>query len=168
DDKASIQLLGNLSIQNIRSQTLGIGGKELRKLERLVLEKGSILTLGPYMWFRFITESLAIETAKLITEYNSTCIPLKQLHLASPEARKRFEDFVEDHKGSAETSLPRGDRGREARAGEVLSNASFTAFDFLGPTRESDAAVRHRYGDEVLKALKRDRRAVIRDVFGTR
>ena len=38
----------------------------------------------------------------------------------------------------------------------------------MSPTDESDEVVRGRFGDEVLDALRRDRKAVIRDVFGTR
>ncbi|MCZ6793593.1 MAG: hypothetical protein O7J95_08280 [Planctomycetota bacterium] len=167
DDKTSVQLLGNLSLQEIRSRTLGMTPKEMRKLERLVLEKGNILAFGPYFWFRFITESLAIETAKLIAEYNAVCIPSERLHLASPESRERFADFLAEHRSGA-SGGPRRARQGEALRDLSFSSASFTAFDFLGASEESDEVVRQRYGDDVLEALRRDRRAVVRDIFGTR
>ncbi|MEM7233090.1 MAG: hypothetical protein AAF517_12990, partial [Planctomycetota bacterium] len=165
DDKTSVQLLGNMSIQNVRSETLGQSVKERRKLEKLALEKGSILSFGPYFWFRFITESLAIETAKLILEYNAVCIPKAQLHLADEEAKRQFEEFLADHEAKVGGGRP---RKREKASTGRLSGASFTAFDFLGPTEHSDAMVRERFGDEVLAALKQDRKAVVRDIFGTR
>jgi hypothetical protein len=168
DDKSSVQLLGNLAIQEIRCRTLGMRPRELRKLERLDLEKGSILALGPYFWFRFITESLAIETAKLILEYNTTCIPRDRMHLAAPEARERFEEFLAEHRGPVSSGLRRRSERRQHFFGAPLATSSFTAFDFLCATPESDEEVRRRYGEEVLDALKKDRRGVVRDIFGTR
>ncbi|MBN1441809.1 MAG: hypothetical protein JXA90_03820 [Planctomycetes bacterium] len=168
DDKASVQLLGNLSLQSLRFHTMHLTLRQLRKLERLDLDKGSLLALGPYFWFRFITESLAIETAKLIMEYNTTCIPRDQLHLASPRARERFERFLAEHGEVADSPMLRRPGRGEERFDAALSLASFTAFDFLGPTPEGDEAVLRRYGPEVLDALRRDRRAVVRDIFGTR
>lgn len=168
DDKTSVQLLGNLVLQEVRAQTLGMGGKELRKLERLVLEGRGAFTLGPAFWFRFITESLAIETAKLIMEYNTTCIPRDQLHLATPEKRRHFEVFLAEHRGKADSTWRRFSDERRLHYGAPLTASNFTAFDFLGPSSQSDENVRLRYGDEVLEALRRDRCGVVRDIFGTR
>lgn len=167
DDKASRQILGNLSVQSVRTQTLQMSLREVRKLERLDLDRGSILTLGPYFWFRFITESLAIETAKLIMEYSATCIPRDQLHLASDGARERFDRFLSDHRERVEAARLRRQGRGEPRLGDSLTVADFTALDFLGPTPRGDARIEERYGPEVLDALRRDRRAVVREVFGT-
>ena len=128
DDNASVQLLGNLSLRSIRKETLGLEAKALKKLERLSLERGSILTLGPYFWFRFITESLSIETAKLIVEYNTCCIPKGQLILASEESRAQFERFLAE-RSSRRPSIDAG----EEKDNVELATASFTAFDFLEP-----------------------------------
>jgi len=149
-------------------QTLRLTRKELRRLEWLDLAKDRIITLGPYFWFRLVTEGLAIETAKLVMEYNSSCLPLGERHLASPDALRRFEEFL---------AVRRGRRGRaaEARAasalgrlGDPLTTQHFTAVDFLDrdPRREEETGA--SFGEEVLGALREDRRSLIRDIFGTR
>lgn len=168
DDKTSVQLLGNLVVQEIRVQTLRLTRKDIRRLERLDLAKDRIITIGPYFWFRLVTESLAIETAKLVMEYNASCIPLGERHLARPEAVRRFDAFLAVRRG-------RWGRAAEARAasalgrlGEPLSTRSFTAVDFLDrdPCREEETEA--LFGEDVLRALREDRRNLIREIFGTR
>jgi hypothetical protein len=166
DDKTSVQLLGNLVVQEIRFQTLGMTRKEMRKLEWLDLEKYRLLGLGPYFWFRFITESLAIETAKLVMEYNSRCVPLDQLSLASPAVKQSFLAFLAARTGEWDANR------RSGRAlqclDEPLITDEFTALDFLSADETRDEIVRRRFGEEVAAALRRDRRGMVRDIFGTR
>ena len=168
DDKTSGQLLGDLTILEIRAQVLTQDGKSRRRLRKLDLDRGGALNLGPYFWFRFITESLAIETAKLIMEYNMACVPIDQRALASKESTRRFESFIAERRVVGEPSQQGGPGASTREFGGTLVTGSFTAFDFLGPSPQSDAAVRERYGDEVLACLQEDRRALVRDVFGTR
>jgi len=168
DDKTSGQLLGDLTIQEIRTQVLSLDGKSKRRLKRLDLDKGGALNLGPYFWFRFITESLAIETAKLIMEYNMACIPLDQRDFAPEDARARFDRFLQERQGDPTRRRRSRDAAKQRGFGGTLLTGSFTAFDFLGPSADSDREVERRYGSDVLACLEKDRRAVVRDVFGTR
>jgi hypothetical protein len=88
--------------------------------------------------------------------------------LASPGRRRRFEEFLAARRGPWECC-------RERRAGTTLGRlelpvvaGDITALHFLGASPARDEAVRRRYGDEVLRCLRRDRRGVVRDIFGTR
>lgn len=168
DDRISVELLANLAVQEVRVQTLRFGKKDLRRLERLDLSKDRILTLGPYFWFRFITESLAIETAKLVMEYNACCIPVSERQLASPEAMARFEEFLSVRSGRHGRAAERRAKSATERVGEPLCTQHFSALEFLTVDPERDQAVRRIFGNEVLDALRSDRRWLIREIFGTR
>ena len=168
DDKTSIQLLGSLGIQDVRFHVLGMTRKQVRSLERLDLEKQRLLGLGPYFWFRFITESLAIETAKLILEYNTSCIPLADLPNAPPEAKRRFEAFLRAREARWDVAVERRAGKAMHCLGLPLRTAEFTALHFLTRDPVFEESVRLHFGDAVLAALRRDRRGVVRDVFGTR
>jgi hypothetical protein len=167
DDKTSVQLLGNLVVQDIRLRILRLTKRDLRRLERLDLEKKRLLGLGPYFWFRFITESLAIETSKLVMEYKTSCLPLEQAALAPPAARRRFEEFLLARQGSWEPGVERlASRAARCVGAPVLTH-EFSALDFLIVSAEREEAIRRRFGDGVLAALRRDRRGMVRDIFGT-
>ncbi len=167
DTKTSVQLLGNLLLGDLRARTLRLTQKERRRLERLDLDRRRALAFGPYFWFRFITESLAIETAKLLLEYNTSCIPIDQLSLAPPEARGRFERFLAARRVPWHVAERRSARALQS-AGEPLSTSEFTALHFLAASPERDDRIRRRFGGDVLAALLRDRRGMVRDIFGTR
>lgn len=168
DDRISVELLANLAVQEVRVQTLRLRKKDLRRLERLDLGKDRILTLGPYFWFRFITESLAIETAKLVMEYNACCIPISERQLASPEAMARFEEFLSVRRGRQGRAAEKRAKSAADRVGQPLCTQHFSALEFLDVDPERDRAVRRIFGDQVLDALRSDRRWLIREVFGTR
>ena len=167
DDRTANQILGNLVIQDIRTKVLRMTRKEMRKLERLNLEKDRVLTLGPYFWFRFITESLAIETSKLVMEYKTSCIPRDELHLAGPGARKRLETFLEARKDAWNASVERMQSRALRSLGEPVLTDEFHALDFLAMEPRREEALRKLFGDDVVKALARDRRGMVRDIFGT-
>ena len=168
DDKTSVQLLGNLVVQEIRVQTLGLTKKELRKLEWLDLAKDRILTLGPYFWFRFITESLAIEAAKLVMEYNTSCIPLAERELASSERLERLDRFLALREGRWDRAAEQRSARAMQRLGEPLTTQYFSALDFLTVDRERQENIRKQFGDQVLGAVRTDRKGLIREIFGTR
>lgn len=166
DDGTSVQLLGNLTLNDIRTRTLGMSKREIKRLEKLSLDKTKMLNFGPYFWFRFITESLAIETAKLVEEYNLACIPLDRMAFADDAEKERFEEFLARRSNDA-VRLQRARRRMTVDTRQLVTD-EFTSLHFLAVDRGRDEQVRQRFGDEVLAALRRDRRGVVRDIFGTR
>ncbi len=167
DNATSIQLLGNLALRDLRTNTIGLSRRQFRKLERLNLERQSILSLGPYFWFRFITESLAIETAKLVREYNASCIAISDLPHATEGEKARFQAFLTRHQEGRDEIHVRRSARSSARTEEFLTD-EFSALNFLMPDDERDLRIKERFGDDVFRALKADRRGVVRDIFGTR
>ena len=65
DTKASVQLLGNLALGNLRRSHLGHLLREGRTIDRLDLSRAGGLFGGPYLWFNYITRMLVQETALL-------------------------------------------------------------------------------------------------------
>ncbi|MBI4586586.1 MAG: hypothetical protein HY717_21455 [Planctomycetes bacterium] len=167
DDKSSMQLLGNLAMRDIRTGMLLLGKKERRRLEKLALEKDRLLGLGPYIWFRFISESMAIETAKLTLEYNSSCIPLLQLESAHPEQRRRFENFLKEKREVIDPAARRARRSQTDILEAPLITTYFHSLHFLSENSGQDLKVEEHFGTEVMEAMIRDRRAMVRDIFGT-
>ena len=84
DTKASVQLLGNLALANLRRSHLRHLLRESRTIDRLDLSRAGGLFGGPYLWFNYITRLLVQETALLILDYNRHAIPLDRL-ACSPE-----------------------------------------------------------------------------------
>lgn len=159
------QLLANCSLQNLRHGQLGQTRRQVRQLRQLRLDDGSIFR-GPFLWFRFITESIAVETAKRITEYNRRCIPLAARQRASAQQLAELEEWLQkrcDPKiGRTLERLPPPD------AGTVYVTTEFNALDFLAADPERDDHIREVFGDQVLAALRADRRNMIREIFGMR
>lgn len=167
DDQSSIQILGNMSIRDIRQDLLGQGKRDLRRLEHLALRKERLLGTGPYLWFRFISESMAIETAKLVLEYNSSCIPRSRVSTSSKSARARFEAFLELKRAELDPAARRVLRSGASLAEQGMLTTEFNALHFLVPDEERDRRIEERFGEEVARAMVRDRSAMVRDIFGT-
>lgn len=165
DVKTTEQLLANLSMENIRQGHLGFGRKDRRRLRRLALQDGSMFG-GPYIWFRFITESVAVETAKRITEYNRHCLTLEQRKVASTEQLALMDAWL------AKKSDDPGGRSLEKLSppgkGELYCTTEFNALDFLAGDADRDRRLERVFGETVVRALARDRAAMIREIFGTR
>lgn len=165
DVQTTEQLLANQSLDNLRRHVLGMDHRDRRRLRRLKLDEGSILR-GPYLWFRFITESIAVETAKRIDGYNRACVPLAERATASPEALAAMAAWLQRRRD------PRGGRtGKERRGGGGAVGypaTEFTALDFLGGDPERDRHLAALFGDEVLAVVRADRRTMVREIFGTR
>ena len=85
DTKASVQLLGNLALSNLRRSHLGHLLREGRTIDRLDLSRAGGLFGGPYLWFNYITRMLVQETALLLLDYNRHAVPLDRL-ACSPHA----------------------------------------------------------------------------------
>lgn len=165
DVQTTEQLLANTSLANLRQHFLGFDAKEKKRLRKLKLDDGSLFS-GPYLWFRFITESIAVEAAKRIDGYNRYCIPLAERSLASPAAMAAMRDWLERRRD------PRGGRTpKEGGKRQVLVDypaTEFTALDFLGGDPERDRHLAALFGDDVLEVVRVDRRTMVREIFGTR
>jgi len=160
DNRTTNQLLGNVSLQQLVNASWRMGRSERRHLRRLDLERQQSLMGGPYLWFNLIARAVAHEAAKLVVDYNLHAIPLAELELASPAERSRYERWLAGEQD--------GERGPEAawRNLDYCTNA-FTALHFLDYDPERDADVAARFGQPVLARLKRERRKLFRQVFGT-
>lgn len=165
DVKTTEQVLANQSLENLRSEFLSTDRAEKRRLRKLKLDDGSLFS-GPYLWFRFITESIAVESAKRIAGYNSFCIPLEQRPFADPAALEKMAWWLErrrDPRGGRSTK----DRKEDARVA-AYPTTEFTALDFLGGDEERDRHLAAVFGEDVLATVRFDRRTMIREIFGTR
>jgi hypothetical protein len=165
DVRTTEQLLANQALENLRVRFLRFGKRERKKLRRLKLEAGSVFS-GPYMWFAFITESIAVETAKRISGYNRYCVPLSQRDVATRAQLQAMQDWL------ARRRDPRGGRTLGDRKGQQsrsdFQTTEFTALDFLGGDAERDRHIANLFGDEVLEVVRLDRRTMVREIFGTR
>lgn len=165
DVKTTEQLLANPALENLRTRFLRFGPRERKRLRKLKLDDGSLLT-GPYLWFRFITESIAVESAKRIVGYNRFCVPLAERDQASPAQLAAMQAWLERRRD------PRGGRtiGELPWAARTPSHPTteFTALDFALGDPERDRHLACLFGDEVLDVVKQDRRTMIREIFGTR
>ena len=167
EDPTSVQILGNMAMRDIRVGTLGHGKKEIRRLEKLALEKERLVGSGPYLWFRLISESLSIETAKLVLEYNSSCIPRPRLATVPGEQRARFERFLDSKQVAMDPAARRKLRSGAAFAEASMLTTEFNALHFLMESKERDASIGELFGEQTREAMIRDRRAMVRDIFGT-
>ncbi|MBL9078246.1 MAG: hypothetical protein JNL08_12120 [Planctomycetes bacterium] len=165
DVKTTEQLLANHSLENLRQTHLGCDRRDRKRLRRLRLDDGSLLA-GPYLWFRFITESVAVECAKRIAGYNQFCLPLAAQASATPAQRAAMAEWLRrrrDPRGGRTL----GERGR-ARQPVALATTEFTALDFVGGDPQRDRHIEALFGAEVLAVLQTDRRTMVREIFGTR
>ncbi len=165
DVKTTEQILANLSLENLRLLHLGHTRKDRKRLRALRLDDGSVFR-GPYLWFRFITESIAVEVSKRLLEYNRRCVPLSQRASLSPERERLLADWLRSRKDQ------RHGRTIERFSAEVgsagLATTEFHALHFLAAEPERDAHVERTFGPDVLAALRSDRRHMIRTIFGMR
>lgn len=165
DVKTTEQILANLSLENMRLLHLGHSRKDRKRLRALRLDEGSVFR-GPFLWFRFITESIAVEVSKRLLEYNRRCVPLAQRASLSPERERQMVDWLQSRMD------PRVGRSIGRIAVDVgaagFATTEFHALHFLAAEQERDAHVERTFGADVLAALRSDRRHMIRTIFGMR
>ena len=94
DTKASVQLLGNLALGNLRRSHLGHLLREGRTIDRLDLSRSGGLFGGAYLWFNYITRMLVQETALLILDYNRHAVPLDRLACSPDAVRRAFQSWL--------------------------------------------------------------------------
>ena len=174
DTKIASLLLGNLTLENIRGNRLRYDKKAMKRLERLDIARGKGGFSGPFMWFNFITRSIAQQTARLVIEYNQHCIPVDEIESADPVDRKLYDDWlarrhrfaeIMEQGGEIEAPPPAELAGTDGTL--VYRTTGFNALHFLIPDPKRDAAVAARYGEEVASLLHQDRVNLIREIFGT-
>ncbi len=120
DTKASVQLLGNLALGNLRRSHLGHLLREGRTIDRLDLSRAGGLFGGPYLWFNYITRMLVQETALLILDYNRHAVPVDRLACSPESVRREFQDLAR------RPAQDRPGRGLAARAHDGRASAAET------------------------------------------
>lgn len=164
DVKTTQQLLANLSLENIRLDHLCFTRKDRKRLRKLSIdESGGFGLSGPLLWFRCITESVALECAKRVIDYNRHCLTRAQRAVVPPERVARMDAWLEERR--AENSGRRIERATTATA---FATTEFNAFDFLTDDRDREQHIERLFGADVLAVLRADRRRMIREIFGTR
>jgi hypothetical protein len=195
DTKASVQLLGNLALSNLRRSHLGHLLREGRTIDRLDLSRAGGLFGGPYLWFNYITRMLVQETALLLLDYNRHAVPLDRLACSPHSARQKFRSWLADRlkieaeevwvpelstphavpDGSAVHRVQPAGRGpgilgpveglARKEAGAFLETVEFTAVDFLADDPERDCEIHARFGPQVAELVRRDRQQNVRRAF---
>lgn len=164
DVQTTEQLLANPSLENLRVAFLRHGKRDRKRLRRLRLDEGSLFG-GPYLWFSFVTESVAVEAAKRIDGYNRFCVPLAERAAAAPAQLAAMADWLQRR------GADRGGRTLPERAAErppICATTEFTALDFVAADPERDLHLAALFGDDVVAVLQKDRRTMVREIFGTR
>lgn len=174
DTAVANMLLGNLTLENIRSNRLGYGKRERKRLDRLDIGRGKGGVTGPYVWFNFITHSVAQQTARLIIEYNQHCIPVDEVEAADPIDLQLYQDWLAERRRlSTSRSAGTHERGKDRATASgadgtlVYRTTEFNALHFLTANPRRDLAISRRYGDEILNLMREDRENLIRIIFGT-
>ncbi len=195
DTKASVQLLGNLALGNLRRSHLGHLLRESRTIDRLDLSRSGGLFGGAYLWFNYITRLLVQETALLILDYNRHAVPLDRLACSPDPVRRGFQTWLagrlkidpeevwvpelvtsradeRDGAASAHSSDPLESectaplrQSTRREASAFLETVEFTAVDFLADEPERDAEIHARFGPQVAELVRRDRQQNVRRAF---
>ncbi len=164
DVKTTEQLLANLSLHNIR-RLLGFSRRDRKRLHRLSLDEGTVFG-GPYLWFQFIVESVALETGKRILDYNKNCLSLAQRRNADAARVAGFERWLARRRSAVHGRML--DKVEHTKEEGGFTTTEFTALDFLSDDPEREAQLRAAFGDEVVDVVRRDRARMLREIFGTR
>jgi hypothetical protein len=159
------QLLGNLVLMSVRLERLGYRREDLRRLDRLELKGGRAL-LGPHLWFRLLTTSVAEQTAKLLLEFNRYCVPLAERGRARVEDLEAMRRWLDRLWGRGPGAIRR-EVDRERRRYEHFRTTAFHALHFLSDEPSRDAEVAEEFGEEIRDALAYARRTMIRRIFAS-
>jgi len=182
DTKTTTQLLGNLTLVSLRETRLGCGRRQRKRLRQLDLASARASLRGPYLWFHFISRSLAQQTAKLVVDYNTNALPICRAATADEQLIRRHVEWLSGRLNRSADQLnlePEFYRRVEAMAEETAGRNGvkadrrgfhgneFTAIHFLSADAQLEADVRRRYGKDVAELMRRDRRDNLRRVFRT-
>ena len=182
DTRTTNQLLGNLVLISLRETRLQYDRRRKRLLRRLDLTTSRMSMRGPYLWFHFISRSVAQHTAKLVVDYNAFALPLSRAAVVDAAAVTRYVEWLGHRQRTPidRVELPEPFRRRwegiskspsaaaaSRKRGRRFEGNDFTAIHFLSADPEIDADIRRRYGDRVAELMRRDRRDNVRRVFRT-
>lgn len=163
DVKTCEQLLGNLTIDGIKRFKLKYSKKELKQLENLDLKESKRI-FGPYIWFHFITHSLAQRSARLLVEYNQNCFPLSDLPHLSPEEKTSMQAWLERKKNPQ----PHPPTTKEIKQiSNLYRTTEFNALYFLSKDPQREKYIQQQFGQDIYHLLCQDRKAMFRDIFGS-
>jgi len=157
DTKTVEQFLSHPDLWSLRHDNLGLGKREDKRLARLDLESGKVLS-GPFLWFDLATQALALKVARLCGSYNLHILPLDRLEKAGPEEKERHRALLEGREGLR----------TEPGGGLRYQGSFFHVLHFLSPDPVLVEEVEGVYGKDVMKRLRADRRRLVREVFGVR
>ncbi|MBI4614856.1 MAG: ion transporter [Planctomycetes bacterium] len=163
DTKTPSQLLGNLTLQRIYTDRLALSRRVRKRLRRLDLSRDRGVLGGAYLWFNFITQSVAQRTAKLLIDYNRHAIPLEEIPHAEESARREYENWL----ATDFFVYAKEERDFSKYLKKSYSTTEFTTLDFLSCDPERDRAIGERYGEKVKERLQRDRQRLVRNLFGS-
>ncbi|MDH3591688.1 MAG: ion transporter, partial [Planctomycetota bacterium] len=155
DTRSTSQLLGNPALRNLRIMSQRLSPADDARLRRLDLEHQRTFVAGPYLWFRLVNQAIAHGVARLIVDYNRRALPLAQLERCTPVERAIYDAWL-----NAEQI--EGVPSEKVR----YVTTQFTALHFLDDDPQRDVFVEERFGDRVAERLRRDRRYLIRRIFG--
>lgn len=175
DTRATSQLLGNLAIQRMLEHAGRVNKATRKSLMRIDLERRRTFLSGPYLWFHSIGRALSSRAARLIVDYNAHAIPVTEIERAGGPERDRYESWLACGLGEDTECDPLSQakgEGPETVAASAVGKApqlttAFTVLHFLDDSPARDAEVAKRFGARVLERLRKDRRALVRTVFGT-
>ncbi len=182
DTRTNTQLIGNVAVNNLRRHRLDYLLKKTDpKLEKLDLRRNSTALIGgPFVWFNYITQRIVQGTAVLIEEYNRNAEPRYRLAMESQERRAAYRfwlaqrleiepDQIDLPPVLGEAALHEPPNDEEARirkeAQLLLRSVDFNATDFLADNPQRERYLATKYGDQLVDAIRRDRRANIRAAF---
>jgi hypothetical protein len=162
DSRATNQLLGNTALRQLLLSSERIDRKQLKKMQLLDLNKQKSLFKGPYLWFNFVSKSIAHSVACLLVDYNRRAIPLHEFDHCTDEQRTAYALWLNPDQTDV------GERPAEGRIDESeYVTTAFTALNFLDANPHRDAEIEARFGTGVLERLQRDRCLMMRRIFGT-
>ena len=157
DTKGCEQFLSHPDLWSLRQEHLKLGAKEERRLGKLDLANGGVFS-GPFLWFDLLTHATGLVVARLVSSYNLYLLSLEQRPLASPVEIALHNKLLAGD----------GDLRTEPDEKQPYRSGYFHVLHFLSGDEIWSQEVERDYGPEVLARLQKDRRILVRTIFGTR
>lgn len=161
DTRTTNQLLGNTALRQLLLVSHRVSKKDMKKLQTLDLEEQKSLLKGPYLWFSFVSQSVAHSVAYLLVNYNRKAIPVYEREYSPKEARQAFHGWL------SVSDTMEVEKKRVSIDESQYVTTAFTAMHFLDNDPVRDRGVEQQFGPEVFDRLEHDRTLLIRRVFGS-